>query len=153
MAMKTPMPQVVVDTREQNPWEFENSVRIGIPTGDYSLVGMEHIVAVERKSLPDLVMSLTHERERFMREIDRLAELERRAVIVEASLADIAGKLYYGAATPNSLITSCLAISTERNVPIVFAGNRYLAKWCCEWLLKRAWQKSTSPQETPTLKD
>ena len=56
---------VVVDSRESAPYRFENlpnegrklvvrSVTRGLKTGDYSIAGFEHRVAVERKSLPDL---------------------------------------------------------------------------------------------------
>ena len=49
---------VVVDTREQEPYSFDSdkvsAVRKALPAGDYSLVGLEERVAVERKSLTDL---------------------------------------------------------------------------------------------------
>lgn len=64
---------IVVDTREQTPYEFATMVcdkadgggplyvptlRAGLPTGDYSLAGYEDMVAVERKSLADLFGTL-----------------------------------------------------------------------------------------------
>ena len=53
---------IVVDTREQTPFEFrhekyETTTKQGtLSVGDYSLAGLEDKVAVERKSLPDLVL-------------------------------------------------------------------------------------------------
>ena len=64
---------IVVDSREQCPFPFtheryEAQVQPGTLTvGDYSLAGLEDKVAVERKSLPDLVACLGRERERFAR--------------------------------------------------------------------------------------
>ena len=61
---------IVVDSREQCPFPFAHE-RYGAKTkqgaltvGDYSLAGLEDKVAVERKSLPDLVACLGRERER-----------------------------------------------------------------------------------------
>ena len=97
---------VVIDTREQLPWTFgglwsDSSARGGrrpivvdqrvatLQQGDYSLVGHESQVAIERKSLADLFGTLGQGRERFERELARLAELDRAAIVIEASLGQI----------------------------------------------------------------
>ena len=97
---------VVIDTREQLPWTFgglwsDSSARGGrrpivvdqrvatLQQGDYSLVGHESQVAIERKSLADLFGTLGQGRERFERELARLAELDRAAIVIEASLGHI----------------------------------------------------------------
>ena len=81
---------VVVDTREQVPFDFRSiparetdgggcvavrTVVKGLATGDYSIEGWENRVVVERKSLTDLYGTLGRGRERFEREFDRLAEM------------------------------------------------------------------------------
>lgn len=76
---------VVCDNREQTPWRFSNwpdiEVRAGtLNCGDYSLCGLENAVAVERKSLDDLVSCLGAERSRFERELARLRGLDFAAV-------------------------------------------------------------------------
>ena len=67
--------KIIIDTREQAPFAFRHE-RMDATTepgtlavGDYSLAGLEDRVAVERKSLPDLVMCLGRERERFERAV------------------------------------------------------------------------------------
>ncbi len=47
----------VIDTREQLPLDLTplRAVEGTLTTGDYSVVGLEHVVAIERKSLPDLL--------------------------------------------------------------------------------------------------
>jgi ERCC4-type nuclease len=64
---------VVVDTREQEPYSFDSdkvsAVRKALPAGDYSLVGLEERVAVERKSLTDFVSTVIRGRKRFHREL------------------------------------------------------------------------------------
>lgn len=68
---------VVVDTREQEPYSFDSdkvsAVRKALPAGDYSLVGLEERVAVERKSLTDFVSTVIRGRKRFHRELEKLS--------------------------------------------------------------------------------
>jgi len=42
---------IIVDTREQTPWTFDNYVVASqkLDTGDYSIQGLEHIFTIERK--------------------------------------------------------------------------------------------------------
>lgn len=71
--------KIIIDTREQRPFAFlgQNgdieTERGTLSLGDYSLAGLTDRVAVERKSLADLVMCLGKERERFQRELMRAA--------------------------------------------------------------------------------
>ena len=61
----------LVDTREQLPLFLSplRSVTTTLATGDYSVRGLENIVAIERKSLPDFLSCVGRERERFDREV------------------------------------------------------------------------------------
>lgn len=95
---------VVADSREQAPYSFEGLeltgrdrgkravVRIerkALNAGDYSIVGFEDRIAVERKSLIDLYGTLAGGYERFKRELDRLAKLDFAAVVIEADLREL----------------------------------------------------------------
>ncbi len=116
---------VLVDTREQTPWNLE-PLRVltrGLVTGDYSIAGLTDIVALERKSLPDLVGCVGRERERFERELDRLRAFASRAVVVEASWAQIGAGEWQGQITPRMVLSS-IASWTAEGVPFVLAGNR-----------------------------
>lgn len=90
---------VIVDSREQSPWMFRGfrcdakqkrlplvvrTVTKGLKTGDYSIEGYENRISCERKSLSDLYSTLGQGRERFERELQRLAEMEFAAVVIEA---------------------------------------------------------------------
>jgi len=133
---------ILVDTREQTPWEFAYpTLRGSLKTGDYSVQGLEDVVSLERKSLGDLVQSVTWERERFIREVERLATFPVRAIVVEAHMGDVTRGLYRTRATPQSVIASTLAISAEHHVPVIWAGDRTNAQWCAVWLLRRAWSR------------
>lgn len=88
---------VVVDTREQAPYHFTGIVdrktkreivvplrHSGLRSGDYSIFGLEHEIAVERKSLKDFYRSISSDRDRFEREIVRLNEMRFALVVIEA---------------------------------------------------------------------
>lgn len=82
---------LLVDTREQVPYQFRDcgmvvkQRREGLRTGDYSLEGYESHVCAERKSLQDLYGTLGQGRERFSREIERMAAMNISVIVVEAS--------------------------------------------------------------------
>src|SRR5258708_37853852 len=71
--LRTPLPVVVVDPREQIPLSFRRfkgwfaGVEMrALPLGDYSVAGMENSCVVERKDLSDLVCSFTENRAVFV---------------------------------------------------------------------------------------
>lgn len=123
--------RIIADTREQRPYSFggkryaEVRTEHGtLVTGDYSLVGLADRVAVERKSLPDLVACLGRERERFERELARSAALDSFAVVVEASWPDLASGRYQGKLNPHAACQSVLAFSLRYRTPFFFTGSR-----------------------------
>ena len=89
-------PTIIIDTREQAPFTFANlpSEPGTLDAGDYSVRGLEHLVAVERKSVDDLLACVGRERGRFKRELQRLRAYRFRLLIVEASAADLAQGVY-----------------------------------------------------------
>ena len=122
--------KIIIDTREQRPFAFlgQNgdieTERGTLSLGDYSLAGLTDRVAVERKSLADLVMCLGKERERFQRELMRAAALEAFCVVVEASWQDLAAGRYRSKLSPASGMASVLACMARHRVPFLFAGTR-----------------------------
>jgi hypothetical protein len=123
--------RIIVDSREQSPYSFQQErygdvvVEAGtLQTGDYSLAGLTDRVAVERKSIDDLVGCLCSERERFERELQRAAGLDAFAVVVEASWADLAGGRYRSQMNPHSACQSVLAFGVRYRGQFLFAGSR-----------------------------
>ena len=118
------LPVVIVDTREQAPLEFHRlPSRPGtLAQGDYSIAGLENDFAVERKSIADLVGSLTSGRERFSREIDRLRSCPFCRLLIIGSEADIAAARYRSNANPTAILHSLHSIEA-RGVPVVFAPD------------------------------
>ena len=100
----------IIDTREQQPLDLAplQSIPGTLATGDYSVAGMESVVALERKSLPDLIACVGRERERFDREVQRLLAYPVRALVVEACWAEIEMGQYRSKVTSQAVIGSMM---------------------------------------------
>lgn len=146
MNTAAPLPTILIDTREQLPYSFSHpDIEIkytGLKTGDYSIEGFEsNGVAIERKSLSDLVGSLTQGRARFHRECRRLMEFDSACVVVEADWSDIVNHHYTSQAHPNSIIGSIIAIEIDWGIPFYFLSNRENAQKFTERFLFRFFKK------------
>ena len=135
--------QIIVDSREQLPFNFSHErydvqIQQGTLTvGDYSLRGLEDKVAVERKSLPDLVQCLGRERSRFERELQRGQALDAFAVVIEASWPDLAGGNFRSQLNPHAACQSVLAFMARYRVPFLFAGSRAAAEYAAWGFLRQ----------------
>ena len=120
--------RIVVDSREQAPFTFAGypvEVTVGtLETGDYSLSGFERRVAVERKSLADLVGCLGADRERFQRELARLRGYDAAVVVVEDPADDLREGRYRGKLDAGAAWQSVLAFSMRYRVPFIFGRDR-----------------------------
>lgn len=85
---------VLIDTREQKAYQFDPTTtpsRVAtLATGDYSLEGYADRICIERKSLHDLFNTLGGGRERFIRELERMQQMESAHVIIEGEWSRIA---------------------------------------------------------------
>jgi ERCC4-type nuclease len=120
-----------------------------LPTGDYSILGMEDRVALERKTLADLYACVGGERKRFERELERLADFEYAAVIIEASLSNLLQGYEYSRVHPHSVIGSILAWSVKYNrLPFFFADNRWRCRTIIYRLLKKFYEYHMTESNT-----
>lgn len=115
-------PYVLVDNREQRPLRFAPDLGVDcgsatLPAGDYSVRGFTHLIALERKSVSDLVGTLTKGRERFENELDLLEQYRWKAILVEGRRGDVEAGIYRSMATPQSIIGSLRAIWFRWQVP------------------------------------
>ena len=120
---------VAFDTREQLPFSFQHirmdrkrafvmTQKRTLQTGDYSIVGYEDRLCVERKSLEDLYHTLGKGRERFMKELERMQTMECSAVVIEASWKQIASPteddpLFRSLVHPNSILGTIVACAGQ----------------------------------------
>ncbi len=140
--------EIVVDAHERYPYRFSGqqvrTVKRGLPCGDYAIgVGANLVASVERKSLPDLVSSLTSGRLRFA--LGELATLPRAAVVVE----DRYSQVFALDRVRPALVADGLAELQVRwpTIPIVFCENRKLAEeWTYRYLAAaHVWAQSEGP--------
>ena len=123
--------QIVVDSHEQYAYRFATqqvtTMKRALPCGDYGVVLAGRLVAsVERKSLADLVASLTNGKLRY--QVAELAALPRAAVAVE----DRYSQLFKLDRVRPAVVADGLAELQIRwpNVPVVFCESRQLTQ---EW--------------------
>lgn len=126
--MTKPALQIIRDSREQNGYSFEQfpdvvAITGTLTTGDYSLAGFTDKVAIERKELSDLLGCLTHDRERFTRELERLRGFASAAIIVEAPLIIIEQGRYRSRMPAQSAIQSIISIMANYRMPFYFAQD------------------------------
>lgn len=137
--------EIVVDSHEQYAYRFGGqqvtTVRRALPCGDYGLVADGRLVAsVERKSLTDLVASLTGGKLRYA--LAELAALPRAAVVVE----DRYSQVFKLERVRPALVADGLAELQLRwpSVPVVFCETRQLAEeWTYRFLAAaRVWAET-----------
>lgn len=132
---------VATDKREQLAYSFAGyactTEAATLNVGDYSLAGFTDKIAVERKSLDDLLGCLTAGRERFEKELARSRALDRFCVLVEASFEDLAKGVYRSAMKPHSACQSIIAWQIRYDIPFVFAGSRKAAEYYCFSFLQK----------------
>ena len=83
----------IADTREQQPLEFDSpyidSVVVKkLDTGDYSIVGLEDMLCIERKNgIAEFYRNITQER--FENELERMRAFKYRFLVLECSLSEV----------------------------------------------------------------
>lgn len=160
MAKRRPKPEIevtpftiAVDDREGLPYRFSeilsdskvpllvqtNEQRLA--TGDYSIVGLESEVAIERKSKEDAYRSFTAERRLHIQKLERMATMRFSAVVVECSWHELLfDPPYESRANPKSVFRSILAWMTRYPSHWVLAPNRAFGERLTFRLLERYWK-------------
>jgi DNA excision repair protein ERCC-4 len=155
---------VVIDQREQAPFGFhgltasaaDGNAPLVIPTnktflatGDYSIEGLEAFVTVERKSVQDLIGTLTAGRERFEAELERASKMEFAAVVIEGGWDAIVRHLTESAERPGrrpipirSVVGSVIA--WQQRYPSIHwwpCADRRMAEAITFRILERFWNE------------
>ena len=115
---------IIIDTREQHPFDFDGPTQAGtLATADYSVVGLEHLIAVERKSLDDLLACIGRERERFKRELQRLRAYRFRMLVIETTAQELSAGEWRGKIQPAHVLGSLAAWTCQFELPLWLGGN------------------------------
>ena len=138
---------IIQDTREQAPYTFAcitppPLVEVAtLASGDYSIKGLEDQVGIERKSILDAFGTFGQGRQRFEKELGRLAQMRFAAVVIEAPWEQIIlqpprrSKL-----NPKTIHASIVAWQIRyRTIHFWTCPNREFAERTTYRLLKRFW--------------
>ena len=133
--LRTPRCTVVVDTREQNPFDFSRFEGwfAGIETralklGDYSIAGLEDRCVVERKDLSDLTCSFTADRPVFVHRLRLMSQYPHRLLVITDSSKP--GKVSPAPRrrSPNRLTQSLIAILAGLQIPFLCTESHELGE-------------------------
>jgi DNA excision repair protein ERCC-4 len=87
-------------------------------TGDYALLACPHAAAIERKSIPDLVTSVSSDRDRFERELMRMKAYPFRRLVIVGSRAEIEMQRYRSKMSPKAVLHTLSAFEVRYDLPI-----------------------------------
>ena len=149
---------IIEDTREQTPLDFSSFhfvevVRATLKSGDYSIRGYETQFAIERKSLADLIGTITKGHDRFERELERLMSYQFAAVVIEASEIALRTGHYRSCLSPRSAVGMITAFEVRYRIPFHFCGNRPMAAqriYELAYYFQREMLKAVPPPPPPT---
>lgn len=159
--------QIIIDVQEKQPFTFSGiqsdstdgkrvpvhvlteTKALGPSHGDYSLVGFEDEVSIERKSLHDALSTfLSHgeRRERFEKTLEHLANTPYAAVVIECSIGTLIANVKSRGARSEDVLgrtlhRQILAWAEDYRVPFHFFDDRRLAEVSTFHILRRAWKK------------
>lgn len=141
---------IIVDTREQQPWTFSHYITASkkLDAGDYSIEGLENILAIERKkSVNEIANNITESR--FKDAISRLAQHKYSFLLLEFDIEDI---LNYPIGSnlpkrlwdkvkisPAFLMKHVLDWQIFHNIKVIFCGSSSNAEKVAEFILKKTY--------------
>jgi len=133
--LRTPRSTVLVDTREQNPFDFSRFEgwfagveKKALQLGDYSIAGLEDTCVVERKDLADLVHSLTAARAVFVSRLKKMSVYAHRLLVITATLSSIKSPYAFSHCNPNHIMQALIALLAGWGVPFVCAETHELGE-------------------------
>ena len=137
--------KILIDSRETKPWTFQGikpnppAIKvIGLRTGDYSVEGLSDLVTVERKEVGDLFSSVGKNRDRFERELIRMAEFDYACIIIEAEIKQwFINPPSHSKMSPKSVLRSLFAFSQRYGVHVWCGWDRESSEKFCYIILKR----------------
>lgn len=139
--------KVVIDTREQKPYNFKKCGNIDccisrkLDHGDYQIDGLSNLITIERKkSIDELILNLTKHRKRFIAELERMQDTKHKFVVVEDHWSSIWDPSF-SRASPSSILGSIIAFEIRYGVHFMFCGNRRFAMRVVRQLLTKAYKE------------
>lgn len=143
---------IIIDTREQIPWEFgfHDTAKKKLDTGDYSIEGLENILAIERKkSVSEIATNLSESR--FKDVLERLSKIQHPYMVFEFSLdevysfpvgSDIPKKMWDKLKiSGNYIVKKLIEIQLQYGIQVVFCGDPDNAERFSASIMKRIYER------------
>lgn len=130
---------ILIDKREKKPLEFPPDVVTlskSLVTGDYSALGYETRLCIERKSLNDLAHTLANayrkpngqNERRFNHELMRMAQIVKGGgvaqVWIESTEEELFAHRYRSRISPAAILSLIAGASMAYGVPFLWKGTR-----------------------------
>jgi ERCC4-type nuclease len=148
---------IIVDTREQIPWEFgfHTTSRKKLNAGDYSIEGLEHILSIERKkSVSEIANNITEKR--FVRALDKIAKIPHKFILMEFDVddiynfpvgTDIPKRLWDKLKVSNKYIIKYLTeIQINYDIHVIYCGDSDNAERLAISIMRRIYEKYGTQQ-------
>lgn len=166
-------PTVVVDTREQQPLfavasegdkDVKEYVSKKVDAGDYTVDEIPNLVTVERKKHgKELWSNFVLEKDRFMREVERLMKYEHRYIVIEQTYDEFLNPKSWSFINPYQKRFQAMAtvegwliyLQHAHNIKFIFAGKknapRLVRRLLCKhygYERKRLFKEGLNSEET-----
>ena len=142
---------IIVDTREQLPWEFDGHATSSrkLDTGDYSIEGLENIFCIERKrSVSEIANNISEKR--FVDVLDRMSQFSHKFMLLEFTFNNVLDypvgstvpKRVWSSLKINSkyILKYLTTISIKYGVHTIYCGNKDNAETMALSIMKRMFE-------------
>ena len=112
---------IVQDSREKDDalkFKHFRVIRSTLVTGEYAIHRCERVATIEKKSIPDLVGSISFDRPRFERELMRMKAYPFRRVVILGSKSEIEQHSYRSKMVPKAILHTLAAYEVRYDCPI-----------------------------------
>ena len=132
---KTMVPAItmLVDSHEQQPYEFENLVRIAgtirqtLPAGDYAIAEAPEIFCVERRRVEEfntIFSNPSDNRSPFLQELEPLLDYPHRFLVIEGTLQSVKGGGRLSQYHKNGMMDFLDALTARYGIQIIYSDSR-----------------------------
>lgn len=142
---------IIIDTREQHPWEFPEFAVANkkLDTGDYSIEGMENILCIERKNgIAEIANNITENR--FKDVIERMSKYKHSFILIECDYdqlmnypigSDVPKRVWKQIKlTPAFIMKFLMELSVQHNIHVMFCGCPSWAEKTALSIMKRVYE-------------
>jgi len=115
-----------------------------LKTGDYTIAGLEKMIAIEKKSgWQEIASNIQSNAEnlRFHRMLSRLAEFPLRYFVVQADLSTILEPRQYDEMHSAAVLNCILEIQLNYGIPVLCVGPKERSKVTVQKLFEKLWKE------------